>query len=102
MDIALIHVSYSDYNENFPRLEQNLTTMTHNTQHVYVLVRDHPRKTIKKENVIISGKQYTIVLIPHLIKQNKHLCPDLKELGYTILHSKSGKNRLVDSISSKI
>ena len=40
LDIALVHVSYSDYKVNHSRLMDDLNKITVHTLHVYVLVRD--------------------------------------------------------------
>ena len=95
LDIALIHVSYSDYRENYSRLMEDLNTITVNTGHVYVLVRDCTENVLEREKVAMSGKTITFIFIPNLIKPNIKTVSGLKKIGYTILHSPTPIPRLV-------
>ena len=93
LDIALIHVSYSDYRENYSRLMEDLNTITVNTGHVYVLVRDCTENNLHEEQDEMSGKTITFIFIPNLIK----MASGFKEIGYMILHSSIVNPRLVGS-----
>ena len=93
LDIALIHVSSSDYRENYSRLMEDLNTITVNTGHVYVLVRDCTEYELDRKQVAMSGKTITFIFIQNLIK----MVSGFKEIGYIILHSSIINPRLVGS-----
>ena len=96
LDIALIHVSYSDYTNNYPRLKENLNKITVNNKHVYVLVRDFLGNDQKEERVKVKGK-FTYIFIPNLIKRDQKILLELRKYGYIILHSSTTNPRLVGS-----
>ena len=97
LDIALVHVSYSDYTKNYSRLIENLNTMTINTKHIYVLVRDYTGSDLRTEQVTLDRNNATFILIPNLINRDEVLLVDLREIGYKILHSKDTSTRVVGS-----
>ena len=96
LDIALIHVSYSDYTENYLCLEAELNTITVNNKHVYVLVRDFSGNDQNRERIIVDGK-FTFILIPNLIKPDKKILLELRKYGYMILHPTTTNPKLVGS-----
>ena len=97
LDIALIHVSFSDCRENYSRLIESLNTMTINTKHIYVLVRDYTGSDLRTEQVTLDRNNATVIFIPNLINRDEVLLVDLREIGYQILHSKGTSTRLVGS-----
>ena len=97
LDIVLIHVSYSDYRENYTRLEANLYTITVNNKHVYVLIRDYKGNDVITEQVTLDCNFATFIFIPNLINRDEILFVDLREIGYKILHSKDTSSKLVES-----
>ena len=96
LSIALIHVSYSDYRENYSRVEEDLKEITSNTEHVYVFVRDCMESEVNAKQASIEGKIYQFFFIPNLVKNDLQL-PTLRDIGYKVLHSTQGKMRLVGS-----
>ena len=70
LDIALIHVSYSDYRENYPRLEENLNTITVGNKHVYILVRDYTGNDVVIEHVTLDCNIANFIFIPNLINRD--------------------------------
>ena len=97
LDIALIHVSYSDYKENYSRLKENLNTFTLNIKHLYVFVRDCVENDLSTEQVTLDSNIATFIFIPNLINHAKKILVDLRDIGYKILHSKVTSSRLVGS-----
>ena len=99
LDIALIHVSYSDYRENYSRLTEDLIKITANTKDVYVLVRDCMESDVNTKQVILEGKTFLLIFIPNLIQHNAsiNIVSELKKIGYTILHSLIEVPKLVGS-----
>ena len=73
LDIALIHVSYSDYKVNHSRLVDDLNKITVHTLHVYVLVRDCSGGDLSIEQMPLCGKTVTFIFIPNLIEQNSRI-----------------------------
>ena len=97
LEIALIHVSYSDYRMNYSRLKESLNTITIYTKHVYVFVRDCVRNNLRTEQVTLDRKNATFVFIPNLINRDKTILVDLRDIGYRISHSKNTNLRSVES-----
>ena len=97
LEIALIHVSYSDYRMNYSRLKESLNTITIYTKHVYVFVRDCVRNNLRTEQVTLDRKNATFVFIPNLINRDKTILVDLRDIGYRISHSKNTNSRSVES-----
>ena len=97
LDIALVHVSYSDYRENYPRFFENLNKITVNIKHIYVLFRDYTGNDVFTEQVELDRIIATFIFIPNLISRNEILLMDLRDIGYRILHSKDTSSRLVGS-----
>ena len=95
LDIALIHVSYSDYKENHSRLMDDLNKITVHTLHVYVLVRDCSGGDLSTQQMPLCGKTVTFIFIPNLIEQNLRIIKGFKKIGYSILHSKTASPRIV-------
>ena len=97
VDIALVHVSYSDYNQNTDHFKKELQTIAATTKHVYVFVRDCPechRDILEVEN----SEKTKFLFIPNLTKYDMQIVlTPLKKFGYTILHSTAKSPRLVDS-----
>ena len=85
LDIALIHVTHSDFSENYIRIEEELNIITVNTKRVYVFVRDCPENGIEMHKNVMSAPKITVLFIPNLVKQQ--LSSDLKKIGYQVLHS---------------
>ena len=69
LDIALIHVSYSDYSKNKSRMEEDLKNITAKTKHVYVFVRDCMEIKIHSEQVKIESK--INIMLATIIKVNQ-------------------------------
>ena len=97
LDIALIHVSYSDYRENYFKMVQNINTITVNTKHVYVFVRDCVENDLRTEQVALDRNNATFIFIPYLFNRAKKILVDLRDIGYKILHSKGTSPKLVAS-----
>ena len=97
LDITLVHVSYSDYRENYPRLVENLTEITVNVKQVYVLVRDYTGNDVITEQVTLDSNITTFIFIPNLINRDEILFVDVRGIGYEILHSKDISSSLVGS-----
>ena len=95
LDIALVHVSYSDFEKNYAHLQGDLSQITINTKYVYVLVRDCPESHQDILQVKESGR-LKFLFIPNLTKCNMQfaLAP-LKKFGRTILHSTTESPKLV-------
>ena len=70
-------------------MEEDLNTITLNTKHVYIFVRDCMGTELTTKQVSISDRTsetYTFIFIPHLIEQDIKLLLALKKIGYMILH----------------
>ena len=100
LNIALIHVSYSDYSTNHKLLGREVCDMVGSVDHVYFLIRDCELAEVKIESTKIWGLSLKVVLIPDLTKQDIQIHPvkkSLKEIGYEILHSHSKNPKLIGS-----
>ena len=100
LDIALIHVSYSDYSTNFSLLEREVYDLVRLVTHVYFLIRDCKLGDVKVESINTSGLTVKIVFIPDLTKQDIQIHSvkkSLKVIGYEILHLHSKNPKLIGS-----
>ena len=97
LEIALIHVSYSDFRMNYSRLKKNLNTFTVNVKHVYVFVRDCVENDLRTEQVTLDCNIATFIFIPNLTNRDKTIIVDLRDIGYRISHSKNTNLRSVEN-----
>ena len=97
LDIALVHVSYSDYEKNYAHSQGDLSQITINTKYVYVLVRDCPESHQDILQVKESGR-LKFLFIPNLTKCDMQFAlTPIKKFGYTILHSTTESPRVVEN-----
>ena len=97
LEIALIHVSYSDFRMNYSRLKKNLNTFTVNVKHVYVFVRDCVENNLRTEQVTLDCNIATFIFIPNLTNRDQTILVDLRDIGYRISHSKHTNLRSVEN-----
>ena len=89
LDIAIVHVSYHDFEKNRMLLEQDITDVTRTTKHVYILIRDYRGNNVKVEVDKFPFPFRKLIFIPNLNKPDTNsnsVNRSLKELGYEILH----------------
>ena len=89
LDIALIHVSYSDYSENTLMFEKEVYDVVRSVTHVYILIRDCELSEVRVESKCTNGLLVRVVSIPDLTQQDLQthsVETSLKEIGFEILH----------------
>ena len=89
LDIAIVHVSYHDYENNSILLKQDITDLAKTIRHLYILIRDYRGKEVKVKVDEFPFKK--LIFIPRLNKPDANsnsVKKSLKELGYEILHLK--------------
>ena len=91
LDTALIHVSYSDYNDNHSKITEEIHHLETCLLHLYVFIRDCDGTEAK----IQSKNAKTFIFLPNLAKSNIIVHPTLKTIGYEILHLKSKSPKLI-------
>ena len=100
LDIALIHVTSSDYLTNMAIFQRDMCEVTRSVKHVYLFVRDCKLAEVEKKCKRNKNFTVNIVFIPNLTKQdiNTHSVEkSLKEIGYEILHLNSQNIRTIGS-----
>ena len=97
LDIALVHITYSDFTQNIDHYEKELHTIAATTKYIYVFVRDCPRSHQDMLKIENSGKT-KLLFIPNLTKCDMQFSLTLlKKFGHTILHSTTESPKLVES-----
>ena len=89
LDLALIHVSYHDYDNNQSALNKELSLFEGKLKHIYLLIRDSECVEVSVSSERTGDRSKTIVFIPDLTRKNVKLhsiVKSLKEIGYEILH----------------
>ena len=92
LDIALIHLTQYDYNENFSLSIGEVKQLLGSVKHCYYLVRDYCCTEVKIEEKRRDNLKEKYILIPDLRKQDTKIhsvMKSLKDIGYEILHLKS-------------
>ena len=99
IDIALVHVTYQDFNKNREILETDIEKFTKHVQYIYLLIRDCPRtEEVQREVMEIADKGLKLVYIPNLTRGDVRIHSvkkSLKDIGYEILHLQP--NKMVNS-----
>ena len=93
LSIALIQVSYQDYQNSKALLRKDIYDITNSVEHVYLFIRDYGGNTAKIEIENRKTKDATIqyIFIPNLTKHDTNINSvnaSLKRLGYEMLHLK--------------
>ena len=91
LDIALIHVSYRDYLENYSQIKEEIHQLEEYMLHFYVFIRDCDGT----EAVIHRKDSNTYIYIPNLTKRDMTVCSTLKAIGYEILHLHLRNEKLI-------
>ena len=91
LDIALIHVSYSDYNENYSKITEEIHHLEACLLHLYVFIRDCDGT----EAMIQRKDAKTFIFLPNLTNKNIIVHQTLKTIGYEILHLKNKNPKLI-------
>ena len=91
LDIALIHVSYSDYNKNYSKITEEIHHLETCLLHLYVFIRDCDGT----KAIIQRNNAKTFIFLPNLTKSNIIVHQSLKTIGYEILHLKNKNPKLV-------
>ena len=92
LDIALVHVSYSDYSANLSLFIGDLVDVKRAVEHVYILVRDCGHSEVERKSEQYGDFNVKTVFIPDLTKQDIKIHSvekSLKEFGYEVLHLNS-------------
>ena len=100
LDIALIHVTSSDYSTNRTLFDAQVHNVTSSVTHVYILIRDCKLPEVRVESKCARNLPVKIVSIPDLTKQDikiHSVKKSLKEIGFEILHLNSENMRSVGS-----
>ena len=93
LDIALIHVSYRDYLENYSQITEEIHQLEEYMLHFYVFIRD-----CDGTEAIIHRKDDSkniYIYIPNLTKRDMTVCSTLKAIGYEILHLHLRNEKLI-------
>ena len=88
VNIALMHVSYFDYKENYARIMEEIHQLETCISNLYLFIRDYdgPEVMIQKKD---ERKQF--IFLPNLTKRDMAVYSALKKIGYEILHLKNAK-----------
>ena len=92
LDIALIHVSHSDYMENHSRMTEEINQLETCILHLYVFIRDCDGT----EAIILrKNETKTYIFLPNLTKRDKNVYSTLKTIGHEILHLRNKNPKLI-------
>ena len=83
LDIALIHISYFDYQENYSQVTKDIQQFEKNIKYIYLFIRDYDGtdEIIQKKD---GSKTY--IFLPNLTMGDMKVYSTLKTIGYEILH----------------
>ena len=100
LDIAIIHVLYSDFKNNISQLNEELSLFQ--VSHLYLLIRDSDCTTCKVEVKTEGSRKVskTYLYIPDLTREDidKHSVESaLKSVGHEILHLSIENRKLIQS-----
>ena len=98
LDIALVHITQDDYNNNISSFNREVKQLLGSVKHCYYLVRDYKGNEVKVEEKRRDHLKEKYLFIPDLTKQDTNIHSvrkSLKMIGYEILHLKNP--RLVGS-----
>ena len=92
VNIALIHVSYFDYKENYARIIEEIHQLQTCIRHLYLFIRD-----CDGSQVIIDKKneRKTFIFLPNLTIRDMNVYSTLKRIGYEILHLKNENAKMI-------
>ena len=92
LEIALVHISYSDYEDNYSRLSEEIQTINRNIKRVYVFIRDYEGS---EETVQRKDESTTFIFLPNLTMRDMTVYSALKKIGYEILNSRTINHKQV-------
>ena len=98
LDVALIHVCYSDYENNRLDLTPQLRNFV--VRHVYLFIRDSDCVEVSVRKEDDHGNIRTLVFIPDLTRTDVKLSSilkSLKQIGYEIFHQNTENPKMVNS-----
>ena len=107
LNIALIQVSFQDYQNHKERFRKEVSTLTNSTKHVYLFIRDYPGEEVI---VDMTNKAYKLIYIPNLTKPDVNIDSvrqSVRNIGYEILHlnlesSKTLENEFIEKVMTEI
>ena len=102
LSIALIQISYQDYQNSKALLRKDICDITNSVEHVYLFIRDYGGNTVKIaiENKKANNTIVQYIFIPNLTKHDTNINSvnaSLKRLGYEMLHLNDRNLRTVGS-----
>ena len=94
LNIALIHISYSDYKSNHQLVTAEISRFHKNLKHIYVFIRD-----CEESHVVINQRSdsETYIFVPNLTIEDSTVNSELKTIGFEILHLKIDNPKLIDA-----
>ena len=100
LDIALIQISYQDFQNHKDLLKRDIHDLTNSVKHVYLFIRDCEKNIVEIESRSTKDKTIPYIYIPNLTKRDTNINSvntSLKQLGYEILHLNSQSLKTIGS-----
>ena len=91
LDIALIHISHSDYKLNNRLISDEISKYCNIVKHIYVFIRDSEESEVVRKEV----DSITYVSVPNLIIDDPSVYSELKQIGYLILHLEIDSHKFI-------
>ena len=94
LDIALVHVTYSDYTNNFALFNKEVDSFVRSVEHLYLLIRDYDGHKVEVESKMVNNRLEKHIFIPNLSDKDRKIhsiTTSLKEIGYGILKTERPK-----------